>query len=86
MLDKIFAGRKPPQDDLQQRSRDAPAAVDADGTEIYEEDLVSHIMQELERRRNERAVLELLRDEPKPEEAEKKPEAVKTQRRSAKNE
>ena len=59
LLDKIFAGRKPPQDDLQQRSRDAPAAVDADGTEIYEEDIVSHIMQELERRRNERAVLEL---------------------------
>ena len=34
LLYKIFAGRKPPQDDLQQRSRDAPAAVDADGTEI----------------------------------------------------
>ena len=59
LLDKIFAGRKPPQDDLQQRSRDAPAAIDADGTEIYEEDLVSHIMQELEHRRDERAVLEL---------------------------
>ena len=32
------------------------------------------------------ASLELLRDEPKPEEPEKKPEAVKQQRRSAKNE
>ena len=32
------------------------------------------------------ASLELLRDEPQPEEAEKKPEAVKPQRRSAKNE
>ena len=32
------------------------------------------------------ASLELLRDEPQSEEAEKKPEAVKPQRRSAKNE
>ena len=58
ILDKIFGGRKPhEQDDI--RQRDAPMAMDAEGDIVYEEDLVGYIKQELERRRNERGMLEL---------------------------
>lgn len=58
ILDKIFGGRKPhEQDDI--RQRDAPMAMDAEGDIVYEEDLVGYITQELERRRDERGMLEL---------------------------
>ncbi len=58
ILDKIFGGRKPhEQDDI--RQRDAPMAMDSTGDLVYEEDLVGYITQELEKRRDERGMLEL---------------------------
>lgn len=58
LLDKIFGANKPEQDDL--RERDAPpVAMDADGEVVYEEDIVSNITEELEKRRGDRSMLEL---------------------------
>lgn len=58
ILDKIFGGRKPHEPD-DTRQRDAPMAMDAEGDIVYGEDLVGYITQELERRRDERGMLEL---------------------------